>query len=240
MIGILFGLAISWGILYLFEKRSLLALGILPPGKRSMQFLIGFLVTGILCIGVQYLELLLSAGHWKLNESATAELLLNMFWWDFKSVFTEELLFRGAILFILIRRIGAFNAILFSAMAFGIYHWFSFGILGNIMPMIIVFIGTGMMGYAWALAFHRTGSMAMPIGFHLGWNFTFNSIFSNGPLGEGLVLTDGGHAINDWYSLIGLMLVPVVVFLVVKYLVPSVQDRSLSSTKSFSISKANQ
>jgi len=36
------------------------------------------------------------------------------------------------------------------------------------------------MGAAWAYAFAKTKSMALPIGFHLGWNFTFNAIFSKG------------------------------------------------------------
>ncbi|MDX1544501.1 MAG: CPBP family intramembrane glutamic endopeptidase [Christiangramia sp.] len=240
MIGILVGLVLSWVLLYLFEKRSLLALGALPPVKRSIQFLTGFLVTGILCSGVEYLELLAGNGQWKINNAASSGLILNMFWWDFKSVLTEELLFRGALFFILIRRIGAFKAILLSAVTFGIYHWFSFGILGDIVPMIIVFIGTGLMGYAMALAFHRTASMAMPIGFHLGWNFTFNSIFSNGPLGKGLLLTDGAQAISDWYSLIGLLLVPLIVLLIVIYWVPKVLDNSIFSVWDVSMLKIQQ
>jgi hypothetical protein len=36
------------------------------------------------------------------------------------------------------------------------------------------------MGAAWAYAFAKTKSMALPIGFHLGWNFTFNAVFSKG------------------------------------------------------------
>ena len=34
------------------------------------------------------------------------------------------------------------------------------------------------MGFAWAFAFNKTGSMALPIGLHLGWNFVFNAIFT--------------------------------------------------------------
>lgn len=220
MIGIIIALALSWLILYVFEKKNLQALGFLPPGKRTFQFLIGFLVTAILCFIVEYTELLLSSAQWKLNEKATVSMILKMFWWDFRSVFTEELIFRGAILYVLIRVSGASKAILLSAITFGIYHWFSFGILGDIIPMAVVFIGTGIMGFAWALAFYKTGSILMPLGLHLGWNFIFNSIFSNGPLGQGLVLTEGGAAVSDWYSLVGLCGVPVIVFLFVKFIVP--------------------
>jgi len=77
------------------------------------------------------------------------------------------------------------------------------------------------MGYAWALAFSKTNSIFMALGFHLGWNFTFNTIFSHGPLGEGLLISKGGAVISNWFSLVGLWIVPVIVFLFVKYLVPS-------------------
>jgi membrane protease YdiL (CAAX protease family) len=49
------------------------------------------------------------------------------------------------------------------------------------MPMVVVFIITGFMGWAWAFAFNKTNSMALPAGFHLGWNFTFMQ-FSQGVL----------------------------------------------------------
>lgn len=217
MIGIVVALAISWILLYLIEKKSLLDLGFLPVSKRLKQFVIGFLITAALCIGVEMLKVFLSSSSLKLNENLSASLIANMFWWDFKSVLTEELIFRGALLIILIERLGANRALLISAAAFGIYHWFSFGLLGNIVPMIVIFIGTGLMGYAWALAFAKTKSILMPLGLHLGWNFTLNTIFSSGPLQNGLLIAEGGHKISDWFSLVGLWVVPVVVLLIVRF-----------------------
>ena len=208
---------ISWILLYLIERKNILSLGFLPITKRLKQLAIGFLITAILCIGVESLEMLWRSSSLHLNENSNAALILNMFWWDFKSVLTEELLFRGAILFILIKRIGADKAIIISAVAFGIYHWFSFGIFGNIVPMFFVFIGTGLMGYAWALAFSKTKSIFLPLGLHLGWNFTINTIFSKGSLGKGLLVSEGGHIISDWFSLIGLWGVPVILILIIMY-----------------------
>lgn len=216
MLGILIALIVSWVLLYLFEKKTIRALGFLPVFIRLKQFGIGFLVTTILCVGVQVLETILKSSTWSLNQEMTMGLILEMAFWDLKSVITEELIFRGAILYILIKRLGIFYGILISAMAFGVYHWFSFGIFGNLIPMIIVFIGTGLMGYAWALAFSKTESMAMPIGFHLGWNFTFNTVFSNGPLGNGILLIESKNIISDWFSLIGFWIVPLIVLLFVK------------------------
>ena len=136
MTGILVALAISWLLLFFIEKENILALGFLPIIKRLKQFLIGFLITGILCVLVQYLESYLKSSTWILNKDITSGIILKSFWWDFKSVMTEELIFRGALLYILIQKIGSIKSILISAIAFGIYHWFSYGVLGNVMAMI--------------------------------------------------------------------------------------------------------
>lgn len=221
MLGVFVALIVSWIILYIIERKNILSLGLLPVIKRLKQFVIGFLIAAILCMGVQTLQMLLKSSKWFLNENYSLDLILRMLRWDFISVLTEELIFRGALLYILISRLGQKKGILISATAFGVYHWFSFGIFGSIIPMFFVFIGTGLMGYAWALAFSKTNSIFMPLGLHLGWNFTFNTIFSNGPLGKGLLISKGGYAISDWYSLIGLWVVPLIIFLMVKYMVPS-------------------
>ena len=126
MIGIIVALAISWVLLYLVEKTSLLALGFVPVSKRLKQFGIGFLVASILCVSVQLLESTIKSSHWILNEEIGINMILSMFIWDLRSVITEELVFRGAILYVLIKKLGSQRGILMSAIAFGIYHWFSF------------------------------------------------------------------------------------------------------------------
>ena len=223
MIGILVAIAVSWLLLFLIEKKNIIVLGLLPIVKRSKQFLIGFLLTATLCVLVQYIEASLKSSVWVLNKNITGIIILKSFWWDFKSVLTEELIFRGAILYILIQKIGSHKGILISAIAFGIYHWFSFGVLGNIMAMILVFIGTGLMGYAWAWAFAKSKSIMLPLGFHLGWNFIHNTIFSKGPLGELVLTSQGGNELSDWTSLLnfilGLILVPILLLIYVRYFI---------------------
>ena len=59
MIGILVELIISWILLYLIERKTILALGFVPISKRLKQLAIGFLIAAILCIGVETLEMLL-------------------------------------------------------------------------------------------------------------------------------------------------------------------------------------
>ncbi len=220
MVGILVLLIVSWLLFYLDNRASLLALGFSPMMKQISRFAMTFLISAGLCAAVLYLESTLSASTWSVDREMDTRKFLQMFWWDATSVLTEELVFRGAIFMILMRRLGESRGIMISSVAFGIYHWFSFGIIGNIIPMLIVFLGTGLMGYAWALAFAKTRSILTPVGFHLGWNFTFNSIFSRGPLGVGLLHSHGGQPLSDWFSLVGLWGVPIIMFVVVNYLIP--------------------
>jgi len=234
MIGILVAIAISWLLLYLIENRNILALGFFPIGKRLKQFFIGFLITGILCVLVQYLESHLKSSTWILNNDITIGIIIKSFWWDFKSVLTEELIFRGALLYLLIQKIGSKKSILISAISFGIYHWFSYGVLGNTMAMIVVFIGTGLMGYAWAWAFSKTKSIMLPFGLHLGWNFIYNTMFSKGPLGKLLLIQKGGNELTDWPSLLnfisGMVIVPIFILIYIRYFVKKETKTEMKTT----------
>jgi membrane protease YdiL (CAAX protease family) len=228
MIGILVALTISWFLLYIIEKRNILVLGFVPIVKRFKQFFIGFIISGILCAFFMYLEYHLKSSTWILNKDITSKIILQSFFWDLKSVFTEELIFRGALLYILIKKIGSTKSIMISALAFGVYHWFSYGVLGNLMAMIFVFVGTGLMGYAWAWAFSKTKSIMLPFGLHLGWNFIHNTVFSKGPLGDLILISSGGIELTDWISLFnflsGLVLAPIIVLIYVKYFVKDEAD----------------
>ncbi|WP_299685522.1 hypothetical protein [uncultured Dokdonia sp.] len=102
MIGILVIPAISWILLYLTEKKSILALGIYPISARLKQLGIGFLVIALLCFNVQLLESILESSDWSLNQRINTNLILETFVWNLKSVITEELIFRGAILYVFI------------------------------------------------------------------------------------------------------------------------------------------
>lgn len=228
MLGILVLLLLSWAALYISEKEHLTALGFQPPVKRLNQFLTGFAATAVLCTLSQFLEAGLSSSEWVLNRDFSPFSLLKGLWWDFKSVLTEELVFRGALLYILIKRISPRTGLFTSAVVFGVYHWFSFGIIGNIIPMIFIFIGTGLSGYAFALAFLKSKSILLPVGLHLGWNFVNNSIFSDGPLGEMLLTAQGGTELTGWLSLAnylaGMVLVPVILIVCLNTIYPQKSD----------------
>lgn len=225
MLGIIVALIISWIILYVSEKKSILALGFLPLSLRLKQFFAGFLITAILCFLVQYLEAYLKGATWVINKEITNNIIFQSFWWDVKSVFTEELIFRGALLFILIHKIGHKKSVLISAVLFGVYHWFSYGAFGNIQVMFFVFIITGFMGYVFAFAASKTKSIMLPFGIHLGWNFVQNTLFSKGPLGQLVLILEGGKELFGWVSLfnffVGSILVPIILVAFVAYFVNS-------------------
>jgi len=121
-----------------------------------------------------------------LNPAFNFKLFSNGLWWNIKSVMYEELIFRGVLFFLLIKRLGKSYALLISSISFGIYHWFSFEVLGNIPAMIQVFCLTSIVGFLYALAYVKSGSLYSSIAMHLGWNFTQGFAFSSGSIGKGI------------------------------------------------------
>ncbi len=232
MVGIIVILAISWILLFIFEKKSVLVLGFIPTRNRIRDFIYGFLFSAILFVLFQSFDVVLKSLQWGVNKEISANLFLNSLWWDVKSVLTEELLFRGALLYILIRKLGIRRSVLISSLAFGVYHWFSYGVFGNLIPMIVIFLGTGIMGYAWALAFSKTESIFLPFGLHLGWNAIHNSIFSKGPLGATVLISTGGDELSGILSLVSFMtpliLAPLITLFYVRRFIPS-ERKSLAT-----------
>lgn len=188
MLGILVQLAISWLLLWLVEKQHLGVLGFYPTKQRGADFMV-FLFIAMCCSASGFLlRMWWGNEKWELNPLFNKQLLWDGIWWNIKSVLFEELIFRGALFYILIKRLGAGKAIIISAIAFGIYHWFSYGILGDVPKMIMYFFITGIMGLIYAYAYAKTFSLYIPIAIHFGWNFVQGFVFSNGSIGKGIFI----------------------------------------------------
>jgi uncharacterized protein len=214
--------AASWLLLRL-EGKSLDALGFNQPRRRFTEFGIGLLIMGA-AAALQHQAYAFHFGvSWQLNPDTTGLRILESVRWVATSVLGEELLFRGYLLYLAIRFTGRLPGILISAAAFGIYHWFSFNVIGNVPMMVFVFFFTGAFGFMAALAFQRTGSLAAPIGLHLGWNLVVISIYSSGPLGKLLLVPSAGtlpmRAGGTWGVLIGIVLPLIFIAAVCGYLV---------------------
>lgn len=202
MVGIIVALLASWILLFLVERSTVERLGVLPNRQRVLDFFVGLLIAAVCCFIYFSLLIAFSRSTYSVNPEFTFFNGLNSLGWILKSVLFEEFLFRGALLYLLIKYLGPGKACIISAVSFGIYHWFSYGILGNVGLMVIVFILTFVAGLLFAYAFYRTKSLYLPLGLHLGWNFVTIVIFSQGPLGPQLLTITNGQQIGLFLAII--------------------------------------
>lgn len=186
MVGIIVQLLLSWLFMWLFERNNLSVLGLMPSRKRMIDFVLFLVISGLLCSSGYLLKMVIAGQRWQLNPAFDVSVVAEGFWWNIKSVMFEELIFRGVLFYALIRKLGAKKAIIISAAAFGVYHWFSHNAFGNPQQMVNEFIVTGAMGLVLAYGYAKTWSLFIPIAIHLGWNVVQQSVFSNGPIGNQL------------------------------------------------------
>ncbi len=188
MIGIIVQLAISWLIVWLYEKGNLSFLGLMPTKKRLRDFTIFFLITAACSVSGYLLKMLIAKQSWVLNPAINTGAILEGVWFTVKSVLFEELIFRGVLLYILIKKLGGTKAIIISAVAFGVYHWFSHELWGNPAQMAIEFVITGIMGLVLAYGYAKSFSLFIPIAIHLGWNIVQMIVFCGNTIGSQLLV----------------------------------------------------
>ena len=200
MLSILIILIISWGILRT-QNETLNVLGFLPNVSRSKDLVLGFLLSAVAAIIYFLCSTILMNSEIDLNSEYSMFSFFEGTWWTLRSVLFEELIFRGALLYLLIRNFGAKKGILISSIAFGIIHWFSYNIFGNLTEMIWVFLLTGISGIVFAYAYYLTGSLYLPIALHFGWNLISINIFSQGPVGDQLLIISTTNEAGLYQSL---------------------------------------
>ncbi len=188
MIGIFIQLAVSWLIIWLYEKGNLNCLGLLPTQKRLWDFFLFFIIASACSAFGFLLKMLIAKQSWELNPVINAGLILEGTWFVVKSVLFEELIFRGVLLYILVKKLGANRAIIISSVAFGVYHWFSHELWGNPVQMAFEFFGSGAMGLVLAYGYAKTFSLYIPVAIHLGWNIVQMVVFSGNTIGNQLMI----------------------------------------------------
>ena len=71
-----------------------------------------------------------------------------------------------------------------------------------------------------AYAFALTRSLYLPFGLHLGWNIVSAVVFSQGPLGNQLLIVEGGMQIGAAWSVLNffyqVMVLPLLTFVYLK------------------------
>ncbi|HTN37146.1 MAG TPA: CPBP family intramembrane glutamic endopeptidase [Arachidicoccus sp.] len=186
MVGIIVELIISWLLLWSISKKNLSVLGFRPTKSRVTNLGVGLLIAALCCTIYQIMTTAFLNNGWILNKHVTVKAILESSRWNLVSVLYEELIFRGALLYIAIKKLGITKACILSAVCFGIYHWFTFNVFGHPFMMGITFLMTAIVGFSWGLAFAKTSSLYLPIGLHLGWNLFCTVIFSNGSSGQAI------------------------------------------------------
>jgi membrane protease YdiL (CAAX protease family) len=208
------GLIILTWIAFRLEKKNINVLGFLPLPKRFYQFLFGFALTAILSVLVNIFFAQRANFEWIRNQNFTIDHILNGSYNTFNSVAYEELIFRGYVLYKLLQLLGEKKAVIITSIAFGIYHWFTFGAWGNYPMMIWVFVTTGLWGLMFAYCYTRTGTILLATGLHWGWNFCDQIVFNQ--KGDGLlkpILSDKTTYLNQFDSFL-ITTLPTIVFAV--------------------------
>lgn len=192
MVGTLVVLILSWLLLRFVVREPLTVLGIVPTRQRMIELVAGMSFMGLIGIINFTWQAHFKEISYQVNPDFGPGQLLGGSFWVLSAVVYEELLFRGALLYLLIRSVGMVKACLLSAIAFGVYHWFSYEVFGSrLVLMIYVFLVTGCGGWMFAFAFAKTRSLYAPIGLHLGWNLVAAMVFSSGPIGQQWLIQQG-------------------------------------------------
>ena len=204
MIGIAVVILLTWLLLRYVVHEPVSILGIAPTRQRLKELSAGMLFMAI--IGV--INFTWQAHAKEISYQINPDYgLLDFLWgsfWIFRAVLFEELIFRGVLLFVLIKYLGIVKACLISATIFGIYHWFSYEVFGaRLILMIYIFLVTGAGGWMFAYAYAKTKSLYAPTGLHLGWNLVTAIVFSSGPIGNQWLIQQGQAVqTSDWYTLL--------------------------------------
>ena len=177
-------LAISWLIIWLFKKGNLSVLGLMPTKERLKYCIILFIVSAVFSATAFLLRMYFAKEEYTISNSITTKSILLETWFQIRTVLTEELLFRGVLLYILIKKIRQTKAIIISAVLFAALHVINASVWGNFTQMIILFTFTFLMGLLLAYSYARTFSLLIPFAIHFGWNLTQNYIFPDTAMGN--------------------------------------------------------
>ena len=204
MLGLVVAALLSWALLRWVAKEPIAVLGVAPNRQRLKECLVGMVfMAGIAVVNFTW-QAHFKEISYRINPDYGLLDFLGGSFWIFKAVVFEELAFRGAFLYLLIKRIGVVKACLISSMVFGVYHWFSYELFGSrLVLMVYVFLVTGCGGWMFAFAYAKTRSLFAPAGLHLGWNLVTAIVFSAGPIGDQWLLQQGEAVeAGDWVTLL--------------------------------------
>jgi membrane protease YdiL (CAAX protease family) len=173
-------LAATWGCL-LLRKEGWASVGFRLNGRWAMEASLGIGVGFLLMI---FTALAVLGGHgfiFQRNPLGDWTTLLRGFWLFTWVAIFEETFFRGFLFQRLVDGLGTWPAQLLMAAFFAYEHWNNPGMHGATKAWATVNIALA--AILLGLAYLRTRSLALPIGIHLGWNWTQGNILGFGVSG---------------------------------------------------------
>jgi uncharacterized protein len=213
--------AISWFLLWFFEKGNLSVLGLRPTKSRLKYFILLFIVTAICSSTAFLLRICFAKEIYVLNPTFSITSVSAGVWHQFRSVLTEELLCRGVLLYILIKKTGQKWAVFISSVIFAGLHWLNVGVFGNMTQIILLFVFTFTMGLLLAYSYAKTFSLLIPFAIHFGWNLTQNFIFPDKITGIHIFTMAAPQPVVtvSYFVFFSMLLLPKISVLVIDYLI---------------------
>lgn len=176
-VGISTELAIFLGVVLVWvyvQKNPLKSIGLAGYG-RGLKDLLWGLGIGVLSMSIIFLvlmgtEAIRVGNQWNNPQFSSSNLVYLVF---FIAVgFCEEFLFRGYIMKTLEDRGNPrWFIYIFSSILFAVAH------MGNMEVNAIALLNIFLVGLLFAYMFRVTGSLWLPIGFHISWNYTQGIVF---------------------------------------------------------------
>lgn len=175
-------LAVTWLCCWL-RKESLSKAGI-EFNFRAFRLLQAGLLFGLIQMAIIVAVMWITGSvSFELNINRSLDVLLVGFYVFLFAAIMEEMLFRGFLFQRLMDGIGIWPAQIGMALLFAIGHWSNPEMEGPTLIWASIDIGLG--AILWGLALIRTGSLALPIGMHLGWNWSQGNLFGFAVSGHG-------------------------------------------------------
>jgi CAAX protease family protein len=220
MIEIIFLLLISWLLIWLVQRENLSVLG-LSISKMKMKYsVILFFVTAVCCLSGLLMRMYFGQEVFIINPGLSSSFIFTGLWATFKSVLFEELLTRGVLLYILIKRLGEKWAVFISSLFFGLLHLNNVTAESGTIEILLTIVYPFIFGLVMAYSYAKTFSIYFPFAIHFGWNIVENFIIPKNASTNTILLLQEQPIITVSYFVFFLMLLfPKIAAMISNYLI---------------------
>ncbi len=163
------------------EQEPLPVLGMKPSLRWGVEFTVGAAAGLLLMLLVAGCIFAFHGLHWQRVGGGGLRELMAGAWFYLAVAVNEELLFRGYPFQRLLKGTGTWIALLLMGLWFAYAHWDNPGMAGSVKvwATLNIFLAGLLLG----LAYFKTRRLALPMGIHLGWNWTQGSLLGFGVSG---------------------------------------------------------